>query len=133
MTNRPIDRQGFILLEVLLAAMLITVSLLALSGLFIQATRAHSSMAAGSTAVAIAQAYMEKVKSGLLTAPYDEYTENLNGIVYTVDISEAADTSVDSTGALALVTVTVSWPAGGAVTTVRFVSYIINGLPQFPQ
>jgi Tfp pilus assembly protein PilV len=123
------DKQGFLMIEVLLATVVISVALLAVAGMFIQSTKATSNSADYTAATAIAQDYLEQIKAGLLIAPFASETKTLNYVTYTVVPEETVSGINDR---LYQETVTVRWTQRGQSVSLSLTTYIVKTLPQFP-
>lgn len=123
------EQQGFLLIEVLLATIIISVALLTVAGMFMQSTNMASNSADYTAATAIAQDYLEQIKAGLLVAPFASETTTLNNVIYTVMPQEAVS-DIDSR--LYQETVTVSWTQRGQSISFSMTTYIVKTLPQFP-
>lgn len=124
------EQHGFLMVEALVAMVIITTALVAAAGMFIQSTQATSSSADYTAATAIAQNYLEQIKSGLLTTPFlPSYSETLNNVTYTV-VPEEKLSAIDAR--LYQETVTVSWTERGQSISMQMTTYIVKTLPQFP-
>ncbi len=116
------QQKGFLMIEVMIAIIIISVALIAVTGMFIQSTRANSSGLEISTATALAQKQMEMLKSwsaanwtALTPLPqviaWQDAAEpamplTRNNIAYTV-VTTAAASAQDAN--LVQVTVSVTW------------------------
>jgi len=116
-------QKGFLLIEVLVATVIISVALVALGGMFIQATRANSQASQITTATNLAQEQLDLLKSwtkedwvayaplvipwkGTGTSPVLQ-----NNVNYTV--TTVVEACTEDNIHLVQVKVTVSWPQGG--------------------
>lgn len=123
-------QHGFLMIEILVAVVIITIALVVVAGMFMQATQATSHSADYTAATAIAQDYLEQIKAGILTAPFaTSYTETLNHINYTVAVRETV--SVHD-ARLYQETVTVTWIQRGQSVSMSLTTFIVKNLPQFP-
>ena len=120
---RENKQKGFLLIEVLVAIVIISVALVAIGGMFIQATRANSQAGQITTATNLAQEQLDLLKSwnkdvwaaypstsipwqGSGSSPIG--ANNVNYTVITV-VGTCAEDNIH----LVQVKVTVSWPQGG--------------------
>ena len=122
-------QQGFLMIEVLVATVVISVALLVVAGMFIQSTNMAANSADYTAATAIAQDYLEQIKAGLRIAPFASETTTLNNVTYTVMPQETVS-DIDSR--LYQETVTVSWTQRGRSLSLSMTTYIVKTLPQFP-
>lgn len=117
-------KKGFLMIEVVIAIVIASIALVAAAGMFIQATKVSSEAEQYTTATALAQEQLERLKQQPYTfwaAPTfspNPYTVTLNNVVYTVTtVTETGDDSAH----LVQVKVTVSW--GGAKSVVMTTVY----------
>lgn len=117
--------KGFLLIEVVIAMVIISIALVASGGMFIQATRANSEAEQYTAATTLAQEQLERLKQKDYTywatiGPTIERqgtggdTITLNNIAYTV--ATVTETS-DDPAHLVQVKVTVSWGTKSVVMT----------------
>lgn len=81
------QQQGFLMIEVSVAIVIISVALFAIAGMFIQSTMAGKQAADYTVATNLAQQAMEYLKNGQ-TPPYT--TTTLNGVTYDIQWSPAS-------------------------------------------
>ena len=132
--------KGFLLIEVVIAMVIISIALVAATGMFIQATRANSEAEQYTTATALAQEQLERLKQKPYTfwaslnagATIDwqgtgavANTITLNKIDY--NVATVTETSDDPTH-LVQVKVTVSW--SGTKSVVMTAVYPKIALPK---
>ena len=114
------QEKGFLMIEVVIAIVIISIALVAAGGMFIQATRANTSASQYTAATALAQEQLERLKQQPstywkgLTVPRDISLESggissvtLNSVAYTITTN--AKTCPEDATNLVQVEVTVSW------------------------
>ena len=104
--------KGFLLIEVVIAMVIISIALVAATGMFIQATRANSEASQYTAATTLAQEQLERLKQKPYTfwasptfSP-NPYTVPLNNTVYTIATTVV---TVDEAARLVEVKVEVTW------------------------
>ena len=132
-SNGSLKQNGFLMVEVLLAILVISIALTAATSMFLQSTKASVSGNEITNATALAQKQIELLKTqpasfwNNLAAPpqtiaWQDSSQTMpltkNNISYTV-ITTTANTALDSN--LVQVTVAVSW-AGQSISMVTFFS-----------
>ena len=122
--------KGFLLIEVVIAMVIISIALVAATGMFIQATRANSEASQYTAATTLAQEQLERLKQKPYTfwaAPTfspNPYTVPLNNTVYTIATTVV---TVDEAARLVEVKVEVTW--GGTKSVVMTAVYPKIKLP----
>lgn len=126
-------QQGFALVEVLIAIVIISIGMVAVAGVFIPATANYSNAADYTAAVNLAQKQLELLKTwkpdnwkaaGATIVWQDDDDPmpiNLNGIDYMVETKKVSPSSVSNS--LVEVNVTVSWSRGGKGQSIQLVAY----------
>lgn len=126
------NQNGFTLLELLIALVILSIGLLGLAGLHIAAIRGNMSGFKISEASAVAQQRIEEIKainmaSSLLSAgSHNDGNIVVQGITYNRSYSVSDDTPVKGTSTIIF---TVSWvePVTGVTRTTRIFTRLLKG------
>lgn len=133
---KRIAQRGFILVEVLVAVIIISVALTAVAAMFVPATAAYSNAADYTVAANLAQKQLELLKTwqssdwaaALLLGkaewqgdePEPKMPIHLNGVDYSIDTKVSL---ANVSNSLVEVKVIVSWSRGGKALNTQFVAF----------
>jgi type IV pilus assembly protein PilV len=115
--HRHSAARGLTLLEVMIALVILSIGLLALSGMQITSIKANGSGFKSTTAVSLADQGMQQLKNhsysdaALTNGAHTDTSVTVNGIVFNPGYTVQADPVVPD---VKLVTYTVTWNDGGA-------------------
>lgn len=133
------SQKGFLMIEVVIAIVIISLALVAAATMFVQSSRANSAANDYTTATSLAQKQIELLKSHKVTGPTANFwaavadgaslpwegEENhpivLNNTTYTV--STVAHNAPEDPAGLVQVSVTVSWNRSGQNNSVTFTAF----------
>lgn len=116
------NQRGFLMVEVLVACVIITVALLAVGGMYMQSLRAAIEAEQYTVAATLAQDRLEKVKAGQeVTNPQ---TMPVNGIAYS--ISSASEPTAQTN--LNLLTATITWTARAQARDFVLTTYLAENI-----
>jgi len=126
------SKRGFALINVIIALVLLSIAVMALSGSSILALAIHTDSAVSSTATAIATSYLEEVKARRPATIVSESPVRVSGAgvvdsagVYTRSLDVVAEEGLASTKRL---TVRIEYPSGrGRTGTVQLVTVMYEG------
>ncbi|SDF08974.1 hypothetical protein [Sporolituus thermophilus] len=120
------------MLEVVVAIVIITVALLAIASMFVQATQSGISAEEYATAAYLAQETLEKLKAGQVFA-LPEFTEKRNNRDYKVIWSKTLDTAhAYAKGKLYKASVNVEWQNNGRTYRLELHTNLLEEIPQYP-
>jgi len=121
MMNQSIKSNGFSLVEVLVALVILSIALLALAGLMVYATKSNSFAGHMTEATTFAQDKLEELRarSWVNMTPGSDSTKMSTGL----DFSRAWSVTTNADGTLRTVTITVNWN-DGVSRSITFLSAI---------
>ncbi len=125
------DNQGFLMVEVSIATIFISVALLAVMTFLLQCYASNRQAEGNINAPYLAQHKMEQIKAGLA---YDSGSESstINGVRYIVQWNKALE-QTNSFSSLYKTTVNVNWQEQEGNNQLSFSTYLIDGIAQSPQ
>ncbi|HHV87242.1 MAG TPA: hypothetical protein GXX42_15775 [Petrimonas sp.] len=120
------------MLEVVVAIVIITVALLAIASMFVQATHSGISAEEYAAAAYVAQKTLEKLKAGRMPES-TEYTVKRNNRDYKVIWSKTPDTvHAYAKGKLYKASVAVEWQNKGRTNSLELHTNLLEEIPQYP-
>lgn len=125
------SQQGFLMVEISLATIFISVALLAVMAFLIQNIVSTRQAETNTNAPYLAQHKMEQLKAGL-TSDNGNESFAMNGVTYIVKWNKALE-QTNASGNLYKATIAVSWEERGGNNQLNFVTYLVDGIAQSPQ
>lgn len=120
-----IKQNGFLMVEVLIAVVIITVALVSVAGMYIQSTKAGIQATDYTMAASLAQDRMERLKAGQ-TITNNEVV-SIGGVGYTITFQNTP-TALDA-DKLFLIQVTVQWVERGQSQNIVITTYLARNIP----